>query len=300
MTSVPSSPQTAVSEGAIAVPGAHLYCREVGSASQTPLVVLHGGPDFNHNYLLPEIDRLATSTRLIYYDQRGRGKSSAGVVPEDVTIESEVDDLDRLRQHFGLDQLALLGHSWGCILALEYATRYPDRVGHVVLMNPPPASHRDLQMFRAHREATEADTLAAMRAIAETRAFQDGDIQAEAEYYRMHFSRAVHRPELIDAIVARLRVHFTPEDILKARAIEERLYERTWLKPAYDLTERLEGFDRPTLVLCGRQDFFPMSIATNVAAASTAAKLAVLDDCGHFAYAERWEAAKQAIESFLG
>jgi len=58
------------------------------------IVVLHGGPDFDHTYLLPDMDRLADSFRLIYYDQRGRGKSGDGVRAEDVTLASGIEDLD--------------------------------------------------------------------------------------------------------------------------------------------------------------------------------------------------------------
>jgi len=86
-------------EGFFAVPGARLHYRVIGSS--TPLVVLHGGPDFDHHYLLPELDRLAGVARLIYYDQRGRGRSADLVAPEDVTLESEVEDLDRLRRISG-------------------------------------------------------------------------------------------------------------------------------------------------------------------------------------------------------
>jgi proline iminopeptidase len=118
-----------VREGYFPVQGAKLYFREIGNGR--PLVILHGGPDFNHNYLLPDLDRLAGAFRLIYYDQRGRGKSSPRVAPETVTIGSEVDDIDRLRQYFGLDQIAILGHSWGSLVALEYATCHPDRVSHL-------------------------------------------------------------------------------------------------------------------------------------------------------------------------
>jgi len=113
-------------EGHVAVPGARLFCRALGDGM--PLIVLHGGPDFDHHYLVPELDCLASRFRLIYYDQRGRGRSSEGVTPEDVGIASEVDDLERVRRHFGLDSMALLGHSWGSLLALEYATRHPERV----------------------------------------------------------------------------------------------------------------------------------------------------------------------------
>src|SRR4030095_11137805 len=109
-----------VHEGYCPVPGAQLYFREIGTGS--PLVLLHGGPDFNHHYLLRQLDRFASAFRLIYYDQRGRGKSSRGVAPEGVNIDSEVDDVDQLRQYFGLDATTVLGHSWGSLLAMEYAT----------------------------------------------------------------------------------------------------------------------------------------------------------------------------------
>lgn len=70
----------------------HLYARDIGRGY--PIVVLHGGPDFDHSYLLPDMDRLSDSFRLIYYDQRGRGKSADGVRAEDVTLVSDVADLD--------------------------------------------------------------------------------------------------------------------------------------------------------------------------------------------------------------
>jgi len=76
------------------------------------MIVLLGGPDFDYGYMLPDLDRLADTFRLIYYDQRGRGKSADGVNPDDVTLASDVDDIDAVRQHFQLESPTLLGHSW--------------------------------------------------------------------------------------------------------------------------------------------------------------------------------------------
>ena len=104
-------------EERVDVGGASLYGRDIGRG--LPIIVLHGGPDFDHNYLVPDLDRLAEAYRLIYYDQRGRGQSAAGVQPSDVTLSSDVDDIDKVRQHFALDAPALLGHSWGTVLALD-------------------------------------------------------------------------------------------------------------------------------------------------------------------------------------
>src|SRR5947199_1920222 len=76
-------------ETRIPVGNTSLYSREIGRGQ--PIIVLHGGPDFDHRYLLPDLDRLADAFRLIYYDQRGRGRSADRVLPEDVTLTSDLD-----------------------------------------------------------------------------------------------------------------------------------------------------------------------------------------------------------------
>jgi proline iminopeptidase len=79
-------------ESHVALGSASLFVREIGEGH--PILVLHGGPDFDHSYLLPEMDRLAESRRLLYYDQRGRGRSAAGVRAELVSLESEIADFE--------------------------------------------------------------------------------------------------------------------------------------------------------------------------------------------------------------
>lgn len=289
--------QMTARESYVPVSSGRLYVREIGSG--TPLVVLHGGPDFNHNYLLPELDGLASAFRLLYYDQRGRGKSSLDVSPDDVTIESEVDDLDRLREHLGLNELSLLGHSWGSLLAMEYATRRPDRVSQLVLMNSAPASHADLLHFRERRGAGEAENLAKMRDISARQPYARGDIKTEAEYYRAHFSATLRRPELLDAVVQRLRAHFSAADIIKARAIEQRLYDQTWLSPAYDLLPRLQQCRAHTLVIHGEHDFVPLDCARHITHAVPGARLVVIKESGHFSYLERLAEVSEAIVTSL-
>jgi proline iminopeptidase len=286
-----------VREGYLPVPGAELYFREVGDGP--PLVLLHGGPDFNHNYLLPEMDRLSSAFRLIYYDQRGRGRSSAGVVPEDVTIESEVDDVDRLRQYFDLDTIAVLGHSWGGVLAMEFATRHSHSVTHLILLNTAPASHADLLRFREQRQRGEKSSLARMDAISRTPGYAQGDIETEAEYYRIHYGATVRRSDQLESIVRRLRTDFTPEDILKARAIEQSLYAQTWFADGYDLIPRLRQLKLPTLVIHSDYDFVPLQCARNVADAMAASRLVVLNDCGHFSYVESPAEVHRGIVGFV-
>src|SRR6476620_8996289 len=123
-----------------------LFVRRIGSGP--PVVVLHGGPGADHEYLRPGFDALAQGRELIYYDQRGGGRSPvARNVP--VGWREQVADLEALRQHWGLERLTVAGYSWGGLLAVLYALAHPGRVGRLALVSPAPT-------WRAAREGFEA------------------------------------------------------------------------------------------------------------------------------------------------
>jgi proline iminopeptidase len=284
-------------EGYIPVENGELYYRAVGQGK--PIVLLHGGPDFDHSYLLPEMDCLANSHRLIYYDQRGRGRSLGQVKPEEVSIHSEIEDLESLRAYFHLDKIAVLGHSWGGLLALEYAVQHPERVSHLILMNTAPASHQDYLLLRQYRLLGAADDIEILKARANDARYQEGDPDTVARYYRIHFSKALKRPEHLEIVIARLRANFTQERILKGREIEDRLLAETWLSDDYDLISRLEEMNIQTLVIHGEGDIVPIECAAHIAEALTGARFVVFKDCGHFAFLESHEVVCEEIRSFL-
>jgi proline iminopeptidase len=287
-------------ESRIPVGKASLYCREIGRGE--PIIVLHGGPDFDHSYLLPDLDRLTEAFRLIYYDQRGRGRSGDHVQPEDVTLISDIDDLDKVRQHFRLKSAALLGHSWGTVLALEYALRHPERVSQMILMNPAPASTSDFAVLRkAYVQKLGAD-MDRQRDIMAGAAYQEGDPEAVAARYRLHFKPALARPEDYEKLMGTMKVGFTrqgKEGIVKARAVEDRLMRDTWQMDGYDLLPKLRTLSIPTLVIYGDHDFIPREIAANIARAIPNAELITLRNCGHFAYLECPGDVRNAIDDFV-
>jgi proline iminopeptidase len=287
-------------ESRVSVGKASLYSREIGEGP--PIIVLHGGPDFDHRYLLPDLDRLANSFRLIYYDQRGRGRSADQVLPEDVTLTSDIDDLDKVRQHFGLESAALLGHSWGAVLALEYALRHPDRVSHMILMNPAPASASDLAAFRkAYLRKLGAD-MDRQREIMASAAYKDGDPETVAARYRLHFKPALARAADYEKLMATMKAAFISqgkEGIVKARAVEDRLMRDTWETDGYDLLPRLQNLTIPTLVIYGDHDFIPAEIATHIARAIPNARTVTLRNCGHFSYLEYPDDVRKAFHDFF-
>jgi len=297
MRSAVSTDHSDSRQGYAAVRDGRLFYRETGQG--LPTVVLHGGPDFDHRYLLPEMDRLSDSLRLIYYDQRGRGRSAPETDPEAVTITSEIEDLDGLRAHFGLETVAVLGHSWGGLLALEYAIHHPQRVSHLILMNSAPVSYGDRMRLREDRLSRTAADLEKLKALAATPRHQAGDLEADAEYYRIHFRDSLRQPGRVDEIVRRLRLGFSPAGIVKARAIEGRLYEQTWSSSQYDLFPELERLRIPTLVIHGDHDLIPLACAEHIAHAIPGARLVVLSECGHFSYLERPDEVHEAVVEFL-
>jgi proline iminopeptidase len=282
----------------IAVGSASLYAREIGRGQ--PIVILHGGPDFDHTYLLPDMDRLADSFRLIYYDQRGRGGSSDGVRPEDVTLASDIADVDRVRERFELATTAVLGHSWGTVLALEYALRHPERASHLILMNPAPASTKDFEQFRKERLERLGTDLERLKAARATEGYKAGDPEAVAAYYRIHFKHALARPADYERLMALFRPSFTTsEAILKARAVEDRLMADTWSLAGYDLLPKLRSLTIPTLVIWGDHDFIPFFVSEHIAKALPGARLVTMRDCGHFAYLECPGPVREEIDRFF-
>ena len=115
----------------IAVRDTSLFVEVVGHGY--PLVLMHGGPSADHLSLLP-FKRLKDQFTLIFYDHRCNGRSQGAPV-ESMTWENLTADADALRERLRLDEWAVLGHSFGGNVALEYALRYPESLSHLVLLD---------------------------------------------------------------------------------------------------------------------------------------------------------------------
>jgi proline iminopeptidase len=291
---------TPATESRVAVEGTSLYVRVVGRGQ--PMIVLHGGPDFDTAYLLPELDQLADAYRLIYYDQRGRGKSGEGVRAEEVTLASDLADLDAIRTHVQVDAAMLLGHSWGTVLALEYALRNPSRVSRLILMNPAPVSASQLAVLRKSYVGQLGSEMERQREIMASAAYKAGDPETVAARYRIHFRHGLRRAADYVTLMARMAAQFRAQGtngILKAWAIESRLYRDTWDMADYDLLPKMRSLHIPTLVIVGEHDFIPPEIAAQIASTLPRATLATIQDCGHFAYLECGTEVRKAIDNFF-
>jgi proline iminopeptidase len=267
------------------VRGVSLFVRRIGSGP--PTVVLHGGPGAHHDYLLPGFDALATDRELIYYDQRGGGRSA---VPREVPVgwTEQVADLEALRERWGLEQLTLAGYSWGALLALLYAIERPGRVGRLALVSPAPA-------WRAARESYEARF---------TQRNLDPAFQEERRRLRESGLRE-RDPAAFQQRIFELSVAAYFHDPERARdltpfRVTGRTQQEVWSSLGeYDLRPelpRLRG--TPAIVLHGENDPIPIETA-RVTADLIGAPLYPLPHCGHVPYVEAFEEFVRLLDAFL-
>lgn len=266
------------------VRGVRLFERRAGQGP--PVVVLHGGPGAHHDYLLPGFDRLAIDRTLVYYDQRGGGRSPvAREVP--VGWQEQVADLEALRQLWGLERLAIAGYSWGGLLALLYALEHPSRVSHLALVSPAPCWRAARAEFETRfAERSRSPAVLAMREELATSGLRERDPEA---YRRRAFELSVagyfHDPRQV--------ANLTPF------RITGRTQQEVWDSLGdYDLRSRLPSLRVPAIVLHGDDDPIPLGSARTLAE-GLGAPLHVLPACGHVPYVEAADRFTALLDAFL-
>ena len=123
------------SEGYVDVEGGRVWYRIVGSGNETPLLLLHGGPGAPSYYLNP-LEQVSVDRPVIFYDQLGAGRSDR---PSDESLwrmERFISELVSVREALGLEEVHILGHSWGSMLAVDYMLTEPDGVRSLILASP--------------------------------------------------------------------------------------------------------------------------------------------------------------------
>ncbi len=266
------------------VRGVSLFERRVGQGP--PAVVLHGGPGADHGYLLPGFDTLSVGRELVYYDQRGGGRSP---VARDVPVgwREHVADLDALREIWGLERVVLLGYSWGGLLAQLYATEHPDRVERLALVSPAPSWRAAREEFeRRFAERNLAPALERERRALRESGLRERDPQA---YERRLFELAVV-PYFHDPAKAR---ELTPFRVVG------RTQQEVWRSLGdYDLRPALGRLRVPAFVLQGEDDPIPIE-ASRETAGLLGAEFHALDRCGHCPHVERLDEFRRRVDAFL-
>jgi proline iminopeptidase len=268
-----------------------LYWALYGPADAPPVVVLHGGPGAHHDYLLPQMLRLGESHPLLFYDQRGGGRSRTES-RDPVTWQDHVADLAAIVREFDVTPFTLVGYSWGGLLAMFYAIEAadgqipaPDRM---VLIDPAPIS-RPLraQYDEEYARRQGSDRIAAMRDELAASGLRDEDSEAfRQRAFELSVAGFFAEPGMAS-------------DLTPFRVIG-RVQQSVWDSLGeYDLRDGLARVGAPTLIVHGRQDPIPLASSEAAAAAMPDARLVILEDAGHVPYVEQPDALFAAIDRFL-
>jgi proline iminopeptidase len=261
-------------EGFVEGPVGRTWYRVTGEGGRTPLVCLHGGPGSTHNYFRP-LERLADERPVVLYDQLGCGRSDR---PDDLAwcLEVFTDELERLRHQLGLDEIHLLGTSWGGMLALEHALGDGGSIRSLVLSST---------LACADDWAVEARRL---------RDDIDGDDEAALEEFeRRHFFRGQAEPlELV-----RMREERNP-------AVYEAMWgENEWTMTGalagWDVRQRLAELSMPVLVLRGAHDLSTPAISKTLTDGIPHAREVVFAESSHTPVLEETERYLRTVRDFL-
>ncbi len=251
------------------------------------LFLLHGGPGGDHAGFKTSSAALRDVAQLVYVDHRGCGRSSTGD-PALYTLDNNIDDLDALREHLGLGHISVLGSSYGGMVALGYALRYPEHLANLVLVCTAP-SYRFMEDARRH--VAEQGTPDQIRVC---QRLWDGNVESLdqlREFYEIMgpmYSTA-YKPEEFEAGWKRgLRSY-----VALNRGFGD--FMRT-----FDFTERLHEIHCPTLVLAAAHDWIcPPHHSQIIAERIPRAHLKIFANSGHMLTSDENAAYLQAVRGFL-
>ncbi|MBW4544865.1 MAG: alpha/beta hydrolase [Symplocastrum torsivum CPER-KK1] len=251
------------------------------------MFVIHGGPGADHTSYKPSFSPLSHKAQLVYFDHRGQGRSACGA-KETYTLENNVEDMEALRQHLGLDKIVVLGSSYGGMVALSYAVRYPQNVSHLIVIATVP----DSRFLQRAKEILAQRGTEEQKAIAQR--LWDGTFENE-EQLREYFQ--VMAPMYSITYDPESRQKGWDRAILSADAINVAF--GGFLR-SYNVLDQLHKITSPTLVIGGRHDWIcPPEFSEEIAKAIPKADLRIFENSGHSVRADEPEALLDAIAGFL-
>lgn len=254
----------------------------------TPVIAVNGGPGLSHKYMLQNdvwTRQIAAGRQVVFYDQRGTGKSQRVAERAAQTMAAQVGDLDAVRGQLGFDKVDLAGDSYGGLLAMAYVAAHPEHVRRLILSDSAPPAWKDMVHLlpQVFPDIEEQD--------AEITKKQSDPEKAAQEQLINHFRMIFYSEDLMHTYLAGIgdlgSTPKTGDAVFKAIA-------------DIDLTAELPKIKVPTLVITGRYD---MNVAPLTAwrmyKAISGAKIVIFAKSGHLPYYEEPEKYSQVVNAFL-
>lgn len=275
-------------EDYIEINGINIFYKSIGKG--IPLIILHGGPGLAHNYLFTYFSQLSDQYQLIFFDQRANGLSTGDENEEEITMDNLVQDIEELRIHFNLNNINLIGQSFGGLIALSYAVKYPNRLSSLLILESAAANpESDIKFEKILNDRMSPEDNNKLKRYEE----QIGNSPNKADIMVKYFSILFKYYFYNEALSAELSLDYLTNDMVRKLFICGRL-----IKSDPDLLNKLPIIDCPTLIIHG--DFDPIAVDDiklihNKIATS---EMHILKNCGHFAHIEENELYFKIIRDF--
>jgi proline-specific peptidase len=272
----------------MSIRGISLNVTVIGNGS--PIALMHGGPGADL-YTLMSFKPLADQFKLVFYDHRCNGRSEGADVTT-MTMENLTADADALRQALGFEKWAVLGHSFGGMVALEYALRYPQSLSHLLLLDTG-GDHRWAQENAPkvlEQLGFNPDT------VNLARNYFNGQIEPDKMFSSLMKLGKAYNPytgprQIPHMIMALFQTKLQPEAFI---------FGFSQMLKGWTVMDRLDEIKVPTLVIAGREDFiFPPEHQEELAAGMPNARLVLIDRAGHNPHDEQPAKTLEAIRNFF-
>ncbi len=254
-----------------------------------PAFIIHGGPGGDHSGFKPGFSPLAQRLQLIYFDHRGQGRSAKSD-PASYTLDENVEDMEALRRHLGLGPIISIGTSYGGMVAMAHAARYPASVSHLILIVT--AAHAGFNA-RAQQIVAERGNAEQCAAAAQLWAGALDAPEKLRNFYEVMGPLYAHHFDPVAAKTARARGILSPDALNQAFAPGGFLQH-------FDLRPELKHITAPTLILAGRHDWIcPPEFSEEIHRLIPGSDLRIFAESSHSIRSDEPQRFMDAIAGFL-
>ena len=277
-------------DGIIINGNAKIFYRTYGKG--TPILIINGGPGMNSDGFVNLAVMLSKNNKTIIYDQRGTGRSTVENPDSlNITMKLMVSDIECLRKNLKIDQWIILGHSFGGMLASYYATFYPEHILGMILSS---SGGIDLSLLDNVRNSI--DSKLTQRELDEIKYWgekiENGDTSHYAKLQRGKALAAAY-------VYNKKNIPIIAERLTQGYPLITNLVWQDLQRIKFDCSEKLSTFNKPVLIIQGKQDIVGKDLAEKAHKVLRNSKLVFLNKCVHYGWLDRPDEYFKEINKFL-
>lgn len=272
--------------------GEKLYYETIGDGE--PIVILHGGPGWYFKSDYNGLKGLSNQYKLIFFDQRGSGKSKADITSETITLDNFLQDISSVINHFGYEKVNLLGVSFGGVLGTKYAIENPKKVNSLILLSPGGLDHSFRESINESiNKRLNHEDLIDYQAIPDNPEWKDDPARIASEQYKVIFRAYFYDKVVLDTF----QIDIDSYTAQSQKKVSKYLLENMGDFNYYNDLDIIK--DIRVLILRGDYDPIPDSFILKYKVHHPNLDYVEFNNVGHFPHYEARRKTLQEITNFL-